>query len=327
MGTNKTVISKDRSTGKFYLSKVDKHDNLDYQQALVEAMNFFYPLFQTAKSKNEYPFILTLLRVKKNEAPGWDTLETLRDAYKTFTGIRDDISFISDALPHFSMYTYGLIVEAREPYEMIYNLLNIIEGNQYKIKNIHEDTVPKDIVQNIIRRSSKLGFDASFMDKMYDNKVRNAVFHSDFTYSPDYFRIPSSNKEYSKSEILSLVNHAYAYLEVFFRIYDQERLEYQESEILEVTGDNKIFEIRTIVRAGTGLIGIRDNFTKSEIKAGAKPMRVGKYTSREKKLIDDGICELPATIESKVNRLIQKFPRRMRSTLVRLAKQHLLSRI
>lgn len=101
MGTNKTVISWDKSLNKFYLSRIDKRDNLVYQQALVDGINFFQPLFRMAKEKNEYPFILTLLRVRKSEAPGWDTLETIRDVYSTFTDIRNEIAFIKDALPHF----------------------------------------------------------------------------------------------------------------------------------------------------------------------------------------------------------------------------------
>lgn len=225
------------------------------------------------------------------------------------------------------MYTYGIIVEAREPYEMIYNLLNILEGKQYKLQNIHENTVPKDIIQNIISRAKKQGLDASFMNKMYDNKVRNAVFHSDSTYSPDYFRIPSSGKEYSKEEILSLVNHAYAYLEVFFKMYDKAREEYKQSDVLQVVGEKKVFEVRTIVRSETGLIGIRDNFTDAEINAGAKPMRVGKYTARERDLIDKGVCELPATVESRINDVIQKFPRKIRPLLVRFVQNSILPRL
>lgn len=321
MQKSKTVISFDGRKKEFILSVVDKNSNISYQHGLVDSFNFIEKLFTKAKTTNEYGYILALLRIKANESPGWDTFNTVRSLYDSYVSGRESIQFIKDLLPYLSLYTYGIIVEARAVYETIANMLNAIESKPYSFQNYNEDTVPGDIIKNIQKRSEKVGIDGSFFNEFYNNKLRNAVFHSDFTLSSRYLRIPSNKIEFTDQEVLVLINRCYSYLEAFFRLFDEHRQSYKKSEIFDLKTPNNITSFRTIIKKEVGIVAIKGEYTEEEIIKGVKQMQAGRYSLREKELIKLGVYELPISIEDKFNNIIQKFPRRLRPSLVKVCKK------
>lgn len=327
---NKTKIAR-KDDGSFYIERIDPHDNDTYQQGLLEATSFLVPLFEKAKEADEYNFLLTLLRVKGVEDAGWDTLDTVRDVYKSHIEIREILIHRGMAHAFQALFTYGIIVDALEPYEVITNLLNIINGQQYSIQNYSfynsqgRYSPPKTsaILDQIVSKAKKAGLDAAFLQRMYDNKLRNAVFHSDFIANSFYLRSRSLQREYSEKEVLSLLNRANAYIEVFFRAYDDNKLMYSDPSPIELTipGRGKEAAI-PIIREGEGVIALKDAHTEEELEKGAIPWFIGKHTRREAILIERGVYFLPNTTE-RINKIIRMLPHSMRCLAVRIIRKYI----
>lgn len=326
--TNKTKISWNETEKKFYIENFDVNDNKTYQDALLDSTSFFIPLFEKAKEIDEYNFLLTLLRIKGVEDAGWDTLDTIREVYKSHIEVRGILIHRGLAHTFQSLFTYGIVVDALEPYEVITNLLNIINGEPYNICNYsfynnqgrYSPPKTSSILDQIVSKAKRASLDATFLKRMYDNKLRNAVFHSDFTVSSNYLRSRSLGSEYSKKEMLDLLNRANAYIEVFFRTYDDNKLAYSSSEpiMVKMPDDNSELII-PVIRKGDGVIAIKDSHSKDELENGAIPWFMGRITRREKFLIEKGVYMLPDTTK-KINRIIRFFPTRLRSFLVKIVR-------
>lgn len=89
--------------------------------------------FQKAYKTCEFSFLLTLFGFKGLDEPGWNTYNTsvkiINSIAKHWKSITDNIVKIN-----LSLWIYGHIMEASEPYDIIYNLLDIIDNKPYMIQ-------------------------------------------------------------------------------------------------------------------------------------------------------------------------------------------------
>lgn len=57
--------------GGWDFKNIPKSFNPIYKESLIKYFNTFGPLFNKAKSKSEFEFVLTLLRFRGLKDPGW----------------------------------------------------------------------------------------------------------------------------------------------------------------------------------------------------------------------------------------------------------------
>ena len=187
---------------------------------LFNYFNIFYEIFERAFEQCGFSSLLTIFGVKGIEDAGWN-------AYKSSVNIINSITqhsrTIQDSLTqrNLSLWIYGHIMEASEPYENIMNLLDIITGEQYSIlkfplKKSGTPQSPGEKIQKIVAKAESLGI-TSLKDiycELWDRNLRNAIFHSDYSLYGNEVRIRSPFTVYSHEDINKLVNSALAYFQV-----------------------------------------------------------------------------------------------------------------
>ncbi len=311
-----------RSNDGKWIVKKRKDTHPSYQPALEKYLNVIEPFFSRAKEKSEFEFILTLLRVKGSSGPGWDTFETLQKAHKAFYQISKKFRNDDFIETQYSLLLYGLIIEASEPYEILANLINIIKGDRFLAITYYPDHLdghgkkrsqsPADKIEQVKKMAKSVSLRLDIFDEFFDNKLRNSIFHSDYTIAGNEVRIMSPRKTYSRNEWHTLINSAFAYLEALEIIHQFYISGYKTPELIkphpEFSHDPKEMCL-TIVRKGHGLIGLKDNFTKEELSRGHIPHQIGRFMPYEERLISNkGIYLLPRNRVERINKILSKLP-------------------
>ncbi len=307
-----------------------------YSQAIEKYLNCLEPLFAKAQKKDEFHFILTLIRVKQLEDAGWDPFETIQDVFEGYSKIKGKIKHDGDSLAHYSLFLYGLIIEASELYEILANLLNIIEGKAYSVNNFPDSVLadgrripqnPLNKIASLKSRAKKHGIDLSFFDEFVDNHLRNSVFHSDYNIYGKEVRINKPQPRiYSHQEVLTLINRAQAYYEVFIKVFYGNIGYYDEPTLIDLPesfSHKKGEKGVVIVRKGYGVTGIKDNYTEEEIKRGAIPFRLCRYLPYEHELLEKGVVFLPENRVDRANKILNKLPVFIRTPLIKRIEKYI----
>ena len=271
MGVNK---NKD---GNWEWEPTRKHINPVYKEALVKYLNNLDPLFNKAKEKCEFEFVLSLLRIKGIEDPGWDTYENTQEVFRCMSYLKTKIKDFN-TIRHVYLWLYGHIVEASVPYEILANLINAISGKRFIIDNFPDKARGKHTIPLLpaekIDKLKEMAAQANInwfvlpLEDFFDRELRNAIFHSDYTLYEGEVRIRKPIKVYSTDEISSLINKALAYHEAFSSLYLIHIGLYQEPKRIPVHpafSRDPGEEALTIIRKGYGLIGIKDNWTNPSL--------------------------------------------------------------
>lgn len=309
------------SKGKWDFKNIPKSFNPIYKEALIKYFNTFGPLFEKAKSKSEFEYIITLLRFRGLQDPGWDawknTLEAIDGITKLLKRIKD-----FRIRKHLSLWLYCHIVEASEPYEIIANLINIVDGGRF-IKNNFPDNargIPKSPSQKINKltvMSNNINIpDLIFpFNDVFNREIRNAISHSDYAIYNGEVRLPKGGgKVYSQEEIQSLVNKALAYFDTFKNLISFYIRSYEKPKIISVHPEfskDPQEKAITIIRKGCGLVGIKDNFTKEELKKGKIPFNLGRFHRYELNLLkkDPFPAILPKDKIKRINNILKYLPK------------------
>ena len=96
---------------------------------------------------------------------------------------------------------------------------------------------------------------------MFDEKVRNSFFHSDYILYKDEFRSNESDFVLKLPELNELINRGIAFYQVFMDTYRNHRASYKESKIVlgRIRGEGKPpEEVELIADSIKGLIGFRN---------------------------------------------------------------------
>ncbi len=315
--------------------KAIKKSHPSYRQSIEKYINIIELYYSQAKHKCEFEFILTLLRFKGASGPGWDPFETLQDAHKAFYKISR--KFRSDRFinKQYSLLLYGLIIEASEPYEILANLINIIDGDRYLAKTHFPDYTdshgrirsqsPADKIAQLKKKAKNIKLKLDIFDEFFDNKLRNSIFHSDYTISGNEVRLLNPIKIYLRDEWHTLINRSLAYLEALTIVHYFYISEYKIPQLVkphpDFSSDPKDICI-TIIRKGYGLVGLKDNFTEKEIKNGHIPHRIGRFMPYEQELIERGIISLPKNRVKRINKILSIFPSFISRFIVKRIKKY-----
>jgi len=219
---------------------------------------------------------------------------------------------------------YGHIVEASEPYEILANLINVCEGGRFHVNNFPNKVGGKyRIPQSPSEKIDKLEEMASKIDMcncvfplkdVFDRDLRNAIFHSDYSLYEGEVRIRKPRKLYSHDEIMEIMNKGLAYFNAFVSIFNAYVRSYDEPKVIGVHkdfGGHPNEEAVTIIRKGHGLAGIKDNWTREELKRGHIPFRIGRFSRYETKLLKENrlLATLPASRTERINKILRILPK------------------
>jgi len=321
--------------GNFYkdikdgIWKTDIKRNTPFVDLQLFYLNKLDSFFSLAADKCELEFILCLIRFTGMRDAGWDPFENLKETYETFHKIQSLNKLREVEKAHYALFTYGLIIEALVPYNLLANLMSVIEGDRYRLNNF-PDTIDRktgktrsqtmsSIIDQLKSRAKKLNLDLDFFDDFVDNHLRNGVFHSDYSIYWPEVRINNPVKRYTHDEWTLLVNRAFAYIQALFILEQFYTSTYAEPATVKPHPEFNTNggQITTIVRKGYGVIGIKDTWTKEQIARGAIPHRLGRFLPYEIDLIEQGQLLLPPDRIRKFNKRINHLPRFLKIYLVK----------
>src|SRR4030042_900013 len=307
--------------GEFVATGVPKKFNKTYTDSIVKYLNCLDLLFEKSQQKSEFEFIFTLLRFRgiqyTKEDPYENSLETFDAIMKLGNKIHGDPKI------NLFLWLYGHIVESSEPYEILANLLNICNGGRYQAYNFprirtkwgYRDQFPTEKIQKLEVLANK----ASMINVLepikyvFDKDLRNSIFHSDYSGFNGEIIINNPQKIYSAKVTQSLINKALAYHEVVKNLIRSYREGYKESKLIKVSPgfspdpDEKAV---LIIRENDGAIGMKDSWTKEEIKNGKISFFAGHIFSDEQKYLDQGVVVLPSRKQGVLKRIINTFFRK-----------------
>jgi hypothetical protein len=291
------------------LDETEKLDNTRFNDWYMEAMprylNSLDSAFWKAKRKNEFQFILCLLRVRGIEDAGWDPFETTLKVIPDMLKIHSQISSNFEAARHIELWTYGHILEASEPYELLANLIDVVNGGTFIFRRFppkgNRPQSPGEKIQKLTNMANDAGISDTVIPliEIWNRNLRNSIFHADYALFGGEVRTIRPSINYTHEEIMKLINRTLAYHQALAGLFHMYIESYNESK--EIKADPRFShdpeEMATIiVRENKGLAGLKDSWSLAQLKAGKIPYRIGRFTPSERRLLEENplISVLPA---------------------------------
>lgn len=238
-------------------------------------------LFDKARKQDEFEFAFTLMRFQGVQAPGWDTLKEADYLYQDIVGLLQS-PVKDDTKVRLALLLYCHITEIDAIHLVIHNMLRVIDGERYsafpfqslvrKRKNSMLDSVPpssKAKVKFIRDYAEKLGEKdvVEVLDEVYNEALRNAFFHSDYTLYNNELRSHNSWFDHGNNtrsqvmtgqELQDQLNAAIEFFQAFMRIYIRNIRSYKENK--EITGrfghNDEVVPMRLLADKKYGLYGV-----------------------------------------------------------------------
>ena len=268
-----------------------------YIEAVPRYLNCLDPVFARAQEKDELQFLFSLFRVRGLQDAGWDPYETTVRAIPAIVSLFRSAGD-SEAARHLALWVYGHIVEASEPYELLANLLDVTQGGGFTIgksfppKKHGGPMSPGEKIRRLHETAAEAGIPEAVvpLTEVWDRELRNAVFHADYTIYGDEVRILNPPKRYSQEETALLVDRALAYHSALSTLFSISVGGYKEPKVIpnspRFTSDPQLRCV-VIVREDYGAVGVKDAWTPQQLKAGKIPIRLGRFTREEVRMLDE----------------------------------------
>lgn len=311
LGEEEMQICQDKD-GVFQVI-LDEEEKLDsnryndwYMEALSRYLNSLDLAFTKAKEKNEFQFILSLLRVRGVEDAGWDPFETTLNVIPEMLYVHERITSNFEAARHIQLWTYGHILEASEPYELLANLIDVVNGGTFVFRRFppkrNRPQSPGEKIQELPKMANTTGIPDVLIPlvEIWNRNLRNSIFHADYALFGGEVRTIRPSCNYTHEEIMRLINRTLAYHQALAGLFHAYIESYSESKIIEV--DSRFSHdpeerATIIVREKKGLAGLKDSWSIRQIRFGKIPFRIGRFTPYEKRLLDSDptLAVLPST--------------------------------
>lgn len=325
------------ANGKFYFNAniFPKKFNSTYSKSLIYYLNCLDPLFEKAQAKCEFQFILTLLRNRGVQDAGWDAYENSVNTLDEIMRLENKVS--GSFKGNLFLWVYAHIVEASEPYETIANLLNILNGDSYRTFNFpkrktgwgyrNQYPIEKIVYLEQLAKKVKMPDVVIPIKNIFDKDLRNAIFHSDYSFYEGEVRLNDPSRIYSRQETLSITNKALAYHEVMKNMIEGYQRSYKESKFIDVShgfSNDPNEKAVLIIRKNHGVTGMRDNWNPEELKSGRISWFIGKYLGYEQKYLDRREVLLPPNKIERLNRFLRLLPNSISKRVSKIVEKHFL---
>lgn len=236
-------------------------------------------LFERARSTDEFEFACALMRIRGAEAAGWDTLYESNNLYNDLTALLET-PLISTTKARLALLLYCHIVEADPIHVVLGNMLRVIVGDRCSIDPFHDLYRKKGPLQHVppslpmkLKRIKELEQVAGseelsvIVDRVYNDPLRNAFFHSDYSLYDGELRSRGSwfthadgirSQVMTQDELRDQVNAGIAFFQAFMVIYQGSIRSYKVNK--EILGhlhgtDNPPVQVRLLCDSKYGLYG------------------------------------------------------------------------
>ncbi len=297
------LIREDDGTYRLELSSPEEaRFPATYTEAFVRYLTALDHAFRKARERSEFDFILALLRVRGIEDAGWDPYETSLLAMESIVKLSSTVKTFYDQR-HLHLWTYGHLVEASEPYEIVRNVVGIANGEDNmpfrfppkKGKKYNVPQTPGEKIEQIEAYTASVGMPevAVPFRERWDRELRNAIFHADYALHGNEIRIRGTGpgRSYSGEEFMLLLNRAKACHDAIAHLQRAACATYDAPKLVPVPAyfshDRSAFG-QVIVREGDGLVGVRSAWTVPPRPGEGERIRwhFGRFYPGEAKLLE-----------------------------------------
>lgn len=188
----------------------------EYLDALPRYLNGFEPLFNAAKDRDEFQFIVALLGIYGLQDAGWVPYESTEAGVRAATQMHNE-SADSAAARHLKLWIYGHIVEASAPYDLLANAIQTARGERAR-RTWFPDEGSRPVSPG--SKINKLGAWADadghpdvehLLREVWDRDLRNAIFHADYALHGAEVRLPAVGESWTGDQIEGVTSKASAY--------------------------------------------------------------------------------------------------------------------
>lgn len=256
---------------------IDKQ--LEYYQ---EYYKYLKKLFKkAAEIKNGgFNFICTLLRVSGVELGYWDPYLEGEKALNDYSNILRKVSkkgnYYNKVSYRLGLLIYSHAIEMSAPYDILLNLLRCIDGQPYKflpyyslIKKDKNNFLkwympsPHKKIEYLKKLADKVGEQQLYelINTFYDNRIRNAFYHSDYCLTNNALRIidGGSAKEISLTAVSEKLTKCFAFYTAFFNVEKEFKLSFKNVNKFHKWPNYEVLEL--VVDETEGLVGFKVHFS------------------------------------------------------------------
>jgi len=205
-------------------------------------------IFEKAKTRDEFEYICSMLRIRGIEDAGWDPLA------ESHAAIVDYIALIQAPLRdmmkvRLALLTYSHITEIDAVYDMLANMLRTIKGDRCSLtpfvdyasltKTVVSSPKQKITALKAMEKEVRLDLLGKIFDCFFEDEIRNAFYHSDYTLYANEFRYRKrvSNIKLPTaapiSDLMEKIEHCINFYLAFMKAYEDNRQSYTESKIIK----------------------------------------------------------------------------------------------
>lgn len=229
-------------------------------------------LFRRACDADEFEYACALLRVRGMEEPGWDPLEETLTLHADLTGLLA-VPLRGDTRIRLALLLWCHLLEAKEVHGVVENMLGIVGGDRFHVRpfdHLRRDKIPpsaRAVVEHVVRHAREVHEPevADVLDGIFDDQVRNAFFHSDYTLHDGEFRSRGARFHSGGvvtpalpiDELITLFDRGLGYLGAFMSVYSGHRRAYSADRVVvgRVGPDGQRMSVRLLGDPEQGLRG------------------------------------------------------------------------
>lgn len=237
-----------------------------------EYYNYLNNLFVRAQNTDSFEFLCTLLRVKGITNGHWDPFVEAEEAANDISELMKNSEKNTETKRRIrlGLFLYCHLTEISAMYELLANVLGIIQGKKYRIQPFShlvkiigkkEDLFAKRKLPSPAAKINDLTTTASTVGEQklseiingyFRSNIRNAFYHSDYTISEEDFRIIEGSQfgaeVFSLNEISLILTKCFAFYSAFFATYKNAKKSFAgikryhrwpNYEVLEILKDEK----------------------------------------------------------------------------------------
>jgi len=243
----------------------------------TEYYKYLDHLFGKARENGGMQYLYSLLRVSGISDGGWDPFVEAHEALIDFSKILQRVGKkgVTKNSIRLGLLIYCHSIEMAAPYQILYNLLQCIQGKMYipfpflgrpKGKKDPFGVIPpspRAKIEKLKTECERTG-EQELINKFnsfFDDDIRNAFYHSDYSITDTEFRICESGLPHSISlkDLSEKLARCFAFYQAFFNIYKQIRFSFKKIKKFHRLPNFEVLEILTDKKEG--LIGFRMHFS------------------------------------------------------------------
>lgn len=281
-------------------------------QFYLEYKKYFEHLFVRARDVGGLDYIYTLLRVSGIQDGGWDSFVEVEESLVDLSGILRELdnNGREKTSPRLALLLYCHSIEMSAPYQIFYNLLQSCQSKNYIFIPFFEmdkngkviQKYPKNKIDSLEQEANKIGEKelATHIKSFYDNNIRNAFFHSDYTIEDDFKICESHHVQIIKRGVLlEKIKRCFAFYQAFMDTYREAKMAYIKAEKIYPLKNFDVFEL--LVEEEEGLIGFKMHYPRDDGMHGYYERRKDRVQGFNFMIEDDGVrfnCGLLSEIKN-----------------------------